>query len=158
MHKQTNGMKTYQRPRQYIYHPCQPGRVAPGLGLLVSVCILMLPMLVLVDEHVQLTITCRMSRTKQFHAYLHHTTCPGSLVLPSLGNILPAMVLQNRRVRSNMRCPLYTLSYSGVCHVSPNLNLLSGLARRVVGVVLALLLLLSGDIESNPGPIGEFLC
>ena len=156
MHKQTNSMKTYRRPRQYIYHPCQPGRVAPGLGLLVSVCILMIPMLVLVDEHVQLTTTCHMSHTKQFHAY--HTTCPGSLVLPSLGNILPAMVLQNRRVRSNMRCPLYTLSYSGVGHVSPNLNLLSGLARRVVGMVLALLLLLSGDIESNPGPIGEFLC
>ena len=27
--------------------------------------------------------------------------------------------------------------------------------RRVVGVVVLLLLLMSGDIEMNPGPVGE---
>ena len=37
-----------------------------------------------------------------------------------------------------------------------HLNLASGLGRRVVGMVLVLLLLLSGDIETNPGPVGEF--
>ena len=37
-----------------------------------------------------------------------------------------------------------------------HLNLLSSLGRSTVGVVLALLLLLSGDIETNPGPVGEF--
>ena len=32
----------------------------------------------------------------------------------------------------------------------------SGLGRMVVGVIL-LLLVLSGDVETNPGPVGEFL-
>ena len=27
-----------------------------------------------------------------------------------------------------------------------------------MGVVVVLLLLLSGDVETNPGPVGEFLC
>ena len=44
------------------------------------------------------------------------------------------------------------LSLSCVC-----LNLFSSLGR-MVDVVLALLLLMSGDVETNPGPGGEFLC
>ena len=39
---------------------------------------------------------------------------------------------------------------------SPGLGVPSGLGRMVVGVIL-LLLVLSGDIETNPGPVGEFL-
>ena len=156
----TNTMKGYrrpfQRPRQYIYHHCQLGHVTPGLSLLVSVCILMLPMLGLVDEHVQLTT---MDPIKQFHVRPHHMTFSHTpMVLPSLSNILPAMILQNRAMRLNIGCPSYTLSQSGVCHVSPCLNLPSGLERRVVCMVLVLLLLLSGDIETNPGPVSEFLC
>ena len=77
------------------------------------------------------------------------------MVLPSLSNVLPAVILQNRL---NIGCPLNTLAQSGVHCVPPNLSLASGLGRRVVGVVLVLLLLLSGDIETNPGPVGEFLC
>ena len=34
----------------------------------------------------------------------------------------------------------------------------SHMRRRTVGVVVVLLLLLSGDVESNPGPVGEVLC
>ena len=153
-------MKTYRMPRQYIYHPCQPGRVAPGLGLLVSVCILMLPMLVLVDEHAQLTIMYHMYHINQWSVHPHHRTFDHTpLLLPSLSNVLPAMALQSRVVRSNT-LPSYTSSHSGVRHVPPilYLNLPSGLGRRVVGVVLVLLLLMSGDIETNPGPVGEFLC
>ena len=37
---------------------------------------------------------------------------------------------------------------------SPGLSVPSGLGRMVVGVIL-LLLVLSGDIETNPGPVGE---
>jgi len=162
VHKQNNTMKAYQRPQQYIYHPCQPGRVAPGLGLLVSVCILMLPMLVLVDEHVQLTTMYHMNPINQWSVIPHHMTFNHTpLILPSLSNVLPAMALQSRVVRSNIGCASYSSSHSGVRHVPPilHLDLPSGLGRRVVGVVLVLLLLLlSGDIETNPGPVGEFLC
>ena len=162
MHKQTNSMKAYRRPRQYIYHPCQPGRVAPGLGLLVSVCTLMLPMLVLVDEHVQLTTMYHMDPINQWSGhpcYDHMISCHTPLLLPSLGNVLPAMALQSRVATSNIGCASYTSSHSGVRHVPLilHLNLPSGLGRRVVGVVVVLLLLMSGDIETNPGPVGEFL-
>ena len=34
----------------------------------------------------------------------------------------------------------------------------SNMGRRAVGVVAVLLLLLSGDVETNPGPVGEVLC
>ena len=160
---QTNSMKTYRRPRQYIYHPCQPGRVASGLGLLVSVCILMLPMLVLVDEHVQLTIMNHMNHINPINQWSGHPcyddmiSCHTPLLLPSLNNVLPAMALQSRVVKLNIVS--YTSSHSGVRPVPPilHLNLPSGLGRRVVGMVLVLLLLMSGDIETNPGPVGEFL-
>ena len=69
------------------------------------------------------------------------------LLLPFLNNVLPAMVLQYRVVSSNMKCPS---SHSSVhVHLCP-----PGLGRRVVKLVVVLLLLLSGDIETNPGPVG----
>ena len=52
-------------------------------------------------------------------------------------------------VRSNVS------SHSRI-HPSPGLGVPSGRGRMVVGVIL-LLLVLSGDIETNPGPVGEFL-
>ena len=156
---QTQIMKVCRRPRQYIYQHCQLGHVSPGLGLLVSVCVLMLPMLGLADEHAQLTTMYHMNFINRWHVHPCHMTFSHiSMVLPSLGNVLPAMILQNRVVRLNIGCPSYTLAQSGVHCVPPNLNLLSGLGRWVVGVLLGLLLLLSGDIETNPGPVGEFLC
>ena len=153
---QTNKRKAYQRPRQYIYRHCQLVHVSPGLSLLVSVCVLMLPMLGLVNEHAQLTTTCHMSPIHQgsvhpCHMIFNHTP----LALPSLNNVLPAMALQNRVVRSNIGCPSYTQPDFPHCSPILHLNLPS---RLVVGVVLVLLLLLSGDIETNPGPVGEFLC
>ena len=154
-------MKAYRRPRKYIYHPRQLGHVTLGLSLLVSVCVLMLPMLGLVDEHVQLTTTYHMSPIHQCYVHPRHMTFNHApLLLPSLNNVLPAMALQNRVARLNIGCPSYTSSHSGACHHSTilNLNFSPHLGRRVVGVVLTLLLLLSGDIETNPGPVGEFLC
>ena len=41
----------------------------------------------------------------------------------------------------------------GVC-MHPNFT---SHMRRTVGVVVVLLLLLSGDVETNPGPVGEIL-
>ena len=157
---QTNIVKAYRRPRQYIYHPCQLGRVSPGLSLLVSVCVLMLPMLGLVDEHAQLTTMYHMNTINQWSLHAPHMTSNHTpLLLPSLDNVLPAMALQNRVVRSNIGCVSYTSSHSGACCVPSvlPLNLPSNLGRRMVGVVFILLLLLSGDIETNPGPVGEFL-
>ena len=160
----TNIMKVYRRPRQYIYRHCQQlGHVTPGLSLLVSVCVLMLPVLGLVDERAQLTTMYHMSTIHQCYVHPCHMTfrhTPLVLILPSLNNVLPAIALQNRVVRSIIGYPSCTSLRSGVRHALPilHLNLPSGLRRRVVGVVLTLLLLLSGDIETNPGPVGEFLC
>jgi len=60
----------------------------------------------------------------------------------------------NRAEQLNTSCMPY--SSSNVHHVSPSLSLRvpSGLGRMVLRVIL-LLLVLSGDIESNPGPVGE---
>ena len=45
-----------------------------------------------------------------------------------------------------------------VQHVLPiYVKVCSGLAMKAVGLEVALLLLLSGDVEVNPGPLGEFL-
>jgi len=54
----------------------------------------------------------------------------------------------------NTSCMPY--SSSNVHHASPGpgLRVPSGLGRMVLRVIL-LLLVLSGDIESNPGPVGE---
>ena len=160
---QTSTMKAYRRPQQYIYHHYHvaPGDIISGHAVLVSVCVLMVPMLGLVDEHVQLTTTCHMSTINQWNVHSHHMTfrhTPLVLKLPSFDNVLPAMALQSSRVRSNIMCPSYTSSHSGVLHVSP--TDLGRVVRvvRVVRVMVALLLLLSGDIETNPGPFGEFLC
>ena len=94
-----NTMKANHRPRQYIYHPCQLGHMSPGLSLLVSVCVLTLPMLGLVDEHAHLTTMYHMNTINQWNVHSRHMTfrqTPLVLILPSFDNVLPAMALQNR--------------------------------------------------------------
>ena len=114
-------------------------------------------MLGIVDEHVQLATVYHMN-TVSVHP-CHMLFSPAPLFLPSLSNVLPAMILQSRVVRLHNRCASYTSSHSGYCRVPSilPLNRPSDLGRRMVGVVFVLLLLLSGDIEMNPGPVGEFL-
>ena len=147
---QTDTMKAYRRQRQYVYCHYQLRRVTPGKALLVSVCILMLPMVQLSAEHVQLATKYHANPINQWQVDPHRMNISHTpLVLPSLSNLLPAMVLQNSVVR---RCLLPTSSHFSVHYI---LNLSSGLGKRMVGVVSALLLLLSGDIETNPGPVGE---
>ena len=140
---QTNAMKAYRKQLQHNFRHCQPHHVTHAHAVVWAVCLLMLPMLELATEHVQLTTTCRMNRGPLSRS---HTP----LVLPSLNNVLPAMVLQN------IEC----LSYiSSVRHVSlsPAPTVPTSLGRRVVGMVVLLLLLMSGDVETNPGPVGEWL-
>ena len=146
---QTNAMKAYRKQRQYNFRHCQPCHVTHAQAVILAVCLLMLPMLELVTEHVQLTTTCRINPINQGPLSRSHTP----LVLPSLNNVLPAMVLQNR---VNIKCSSYI---SSVRHVSlsPALTVSNGVRRKVVGVVVLLLLLMSGDIETNPGPVGEWL-
>ena len=157
---QTNTMKAYQKHsrKQYNYHQCQLGRVTPGNALLISVCSLMLPIVQLLAEK---ATTYHVNPINQWYVHGHHLNIGHTLlVLPSLVNVLPAIVLQNSVVRLNISCPSYNSSCSSTHHIPPSLhlNLLSNLGRRVVVVVvLALLLLLSGDIETNPGPVGECL-
>ena len=158
---QTDTMKAYRKhsrnQRQYNYHQCQLGHMTSGNALLISMCILMLPLVQLSAEHVQLATMRHVNLTNQWCVHRHHMNVSHTpLVLPSLGNVLPAKVLQSSLVRLNISCPSYTSSHFSVCHTpsSLHLNLLPDLGREVV-LVLVLLLLLSGDIETNPGPVGE---
>ena len=59
----------------------------------------------------------------------------------------------NRAEQLNTSCMPYS---SNIHHASPGpgLRVPSGLGRMVLRVIL-LLLVLSGDIESNPGPVGK---
>ena len=145
---QTDTMKAYRKQWQFNYRHCQPchiTRVIPAHAVVWAVCLLMLPMLELATEHVQLTTACHMNPINHGRQSRSHTP----LVLPSFNNVLPAMVLQN------IKC----LSYiSSLCHISlsPAPTAPTGLGRRMVGVVVLLLLLMSGDIETNPGPVGEY--
>ena len=149
--QKTNAMKAYRKQWQYIYHHCQLSHVTPSHTLIVGVCLLMLPMLELATEHVQLaTVYCRNPIN---HVHTRHMTFNHTNLVPFLSNVLPAMVLQNRVEWSNIKCLSYTSSHSKLYRVSLS-PAPTCLERRVV-VVLLLLLLMSGDIETNPGPVGE---
>ena len=150
---QNNGMKAYRKQRQFIYRYCQLCHVTTSYAVIVGVCIVMLPMLELAIEHMQLATTCHINHVCPTHMNFSHA----SLELPSLNNVLPAMVLQKQLAWSNIKCSSCTSPHSRVCHValSSGSTIPSGLGRRVVGVVVLLLLLMSGDIETNPGPVGE---
>ena len=154
-------MKAYRKHNRnqclYSYHQCHLGHVTPGNALLISVCILMLPIVQLLAEQ---ATKYHVNPINQWYAHQHHMNATHTpLVLPgSLTNVLPAIVLQNSVVSLTIGCPSYTSSHSSIRH-SLHLNLLTGLGKSVMVVTLALLLLLimSGDIETNPGPLGEFL-
>ena len=150
----TNAMKAYRKQWQYIYRHCQLCHVTPSCALIVGVCILMLPMLELANEHVQLATTFHMNHLHHVHSH-HMTITHKYLMLPSLSNVLPAMVLQNTVAWSNIRCPS---SHSCVRCVSLNPTAPTGVGKRAVVVVMLLLLLMSGDIETNPGPVGKCIC
>ena len=141
-----NTMKGYRKQRQNIYRYCQLYNVTPSCALIVGVCILMLPLLELATKHVQLKTMYYKDCINFFHPC--HMAFSRT---PFLRNVLPAMVLQNRVAWSNSK---RLSSHSSVRHVSLN-PAPTGLGRRVVGVVVLLLLLMSGDIETNPGPVGE---
>ena len=154
--KSANIMRASQRSRPSCINPrfqCQLGHVAPSHAFLLAMCIFMLPMLVVAAGHVQL------STTAQWCIHLHYTTFKHApLMLPSLNNILPAMALQNEIVKSNIWCLSHSSSHTNVRHVSssPGFSVPSGLGRMMVGAVVVLLPLMSGDIETNPGPVGEY--
>lgn len=72
---QANTMKAYrERQWQYNYNPCQLVHVSPGNALLISVCLLMLPMLGLAAEHVQLATMWYTKPINQWHLHEHHMT------------------------------------------------------------------------------------
>ena len=120
----------------------------------------MLPMLVVAAEHATLASADHMNPINQWCIHLHPTTFKHApLMLPSLNNILPAMGLQNDIVRSNIWYLSRSSSHAGVRRVysSPGFSVSPSLGRMVVGAVVVLLLLMSGDIEINPGPVGEYI-
>ena len=142
----TSNVSGFRRQHQYIYHHCQLDHVISGHAILVAVCIFMLPMLEVAAEHALLTTT--------HHTNLHggHVTfCHSPLALPSFSNVLPAMALQNKV----LKCLSRSFSYSSISRLSFSLSLsVSPFLKKMV-MVVTLLLLLSGDIETNPGPVGE---
>ena len=147
----TSTVSAHQRQHQYICHHCQLGHVIPGYAIIVAVCILMLPMLEVAAEHALLTTTHHLTNPADLrgsHMTFHHSP----LVLPSFSNVLPSMALQNK-VAKYLSC---SFSHSSICHASLGLGLsVPSYLKKVVGVMVVLLLLLSGDIETNPGPVGE---
>ena len=158
---QANIMRASQRSRPLCINPrfqCQLGHVAPSHAFLLTMCTFMLPMLVVAAEHAQLATTGHRNSMDQSCIHPRCTTFKHApFMLPSLNNILPAMALQNEIVKSNIWCLSRSSSHTSVRRVSfsPGFSVPSGLGRMVVGVVVVLLLLMSGDIEMNPGPVGE---
>ena len=151
--------KKYRRAslRPHIQHH-QLSHVTLNYSLPLAVCVLMLPMLVVAVEHMQLATTYRMNPLDRCN---HMTFIWTPLVLPTPNNVLPAMVLQSRGVRLNTgyaSC-FSSYTYTNVQSVSLTLSLrmFFSVARTVVAVVVILRLLLSGDVELNPGPLGEYL-
>ena len=148
----TSTVSAYQRQQhQYIYRHCQLGYVIPGYAILVAVCIFMLPMLEVAAEHKQLTT---MHHTNPAGGHLPFSHTP--LVLSSLSNLLPAMVLQSKVVKPSMHFS-HSLYYSRSDHISLGLGLSIPSSLQMMMMVFVLLLLLSGDIETNPGPVGEHI-
>ena len=154
-------MRAFRRSRPLCINPrfqCQLCHVTAGLAFLLAMCITILPMLVVTAEHAHLAATDHMNSMDQQYIYPRHTTFKHALLmLPSLNNVLPAMALQNEIVKSNFWCLSRSSSHISVRRVSfsPGFSVPSGLGRMVVGPVVVLLLLMSGDIEMNPGPVGE---
>ena len=154
-------MKAFQRSRPQCINlrfQCQLGHVTPSHAFLLTMCIFMLSMLVVAAEHVQLVTTDHMNPMDQSCIHPRCTTFKHTpLMLPSLNNILPAMALQNEIVKSNIWCLSHSSSQATIRHVpfSLGFSVPSGLGRMAVGTVVVLLLLMSGDIEVNPGPVGE---
>ena len=148
----TSTVSAYQRKHQYIYRHCQLGHVIPCHAILVAVCIFMLPMLEVAAEHKQLTTTHHTNPADLCGDHVTFSDSP--LVLPSLNNMLPAMVLQNKVVWSNIHLS-HSLSHSSIHQVFLKLDISVSYSLKVVGMVMILLLLQSGDIETNPGPDGE---
>ena len=156
-------MKAFRRSQPQCINPrfqCQLGHVVPSHGFLLAMCIFMLPMLVVAAEHAHLATTGHRYSIDQSCIHPRCTTFkPAPFMLPSLNNILPAMALQNEIVKSNIWCLSCSSSHTSVRHVSssPGFSVPSGLGKMVVGAVVVLLLLMSGDIEVNPGPDGEYI-
>ena len=154
-------MRAFRSSRLQCINPrfqCQLGHVVPSHAFLLAICITMLPMLVVAAEHVQLATTDHMNPMDHSCIHPHHTTFKhGPFMLPSLSNVLPAMALQNGIVKSNIWCLSCSSFHASVRCVSCSrgFSVSSDLGRMVVGVVVVLLLLMSGDIEMNPGPVGE---
>ena len=116
-------------------------------------------MLVVTAEHAHIAATDHMNSMNQQCVHPCHIFKRAHLMLPSLNNVLPAMALQNEIVKSNIWCLSCSSFHAGVRRVSysQGFSVPSGLGRMVVGAVVVLLLLMSGDIETNPGPVGEYI-
>ena len=155
-------MRAFRRTQPQCSNPwfqCQLGHVNPGHAFVLAACIFMLPMAVVADEHVQLATAEPVILFGRWCVHPCHIFKYTHFMLPSLNNTLPAMALQNIEVKSNIWCLSRSLSHARVRHVSssPGFSICSGLGRMVVGTVVVLLLMMSGDIETNPGPVGEFV-
>ena len=153
-------MRPFRRTQPQCFYPqfqSQLGCVTPGYAYVVAVCVFMLTMAVVADEHVHLASTEPVILFGRWCVHPHHHFKPSPLMLPLLNNILPAMALQSVEVKSNIWYLSHSSSHASVYPVSssPGFSVPSGPRRMVVGAVVVLLLLMSGDIEMNPGPVGE---
>ena len=72
--------------------------------------------------------------------------------------VCKSLVKQQQYIFPHYQLGHVSLVHEPVVGVCLHPNFASHMRRRTVGVVVVLLLLLSGDVETNPGPVGEVLC
>ena len=150
---QVNTVNASQRQQQYSYHHCQLGVT---LGHLLPVSVYMLGFSA---EYMQLSTTYHIKFISQWYMYVHphYMTFRFAALLQPVNNVQPTMVIQSRVLWSNIKGFSYTLSHFNTSvTVSLQLNFSFSLGSRMARLVLFLLLLLSGDVELNPGPFGEY--
>ena len=72
--------------------------------------------------------------------------------------VCKSLVKQRQYIVRHYQLGHVSLIHEPVVGVCLHPSFASHMRRRAVGVVVVLLLLLSGDVETNPGPVGEVLC
>ena len=72
--------------------------------------------------------------------------------------VCKSLVKQRQYIFYQYQLGYVSLVHAPVVGVCLGPSFASHVRKRAVGVVVVLLLLLSGDVKTNPGPVGEVMC
>ena len=144
---QNNAVKACRKHRQHtVYRHCQLCHVTPTCALIVGVCILMLPMLELANERVQLATMYDRNHINHVHApdlraHPISQQCATSHGPPEQSSVV------KYQMSVPLQCPL--------CYAQPSSHYGYGSEEEDGGGGGAsTTILMSGDVEMNPGPVG----